>query len=95
MSGRLVGYLQKNREIKQRRDPQNQIKNQRPKKFSKHDLPVAHRSSHEGLDGAELKFLGEQAHCDERKNQNKSEPEKDGVKKRLLHGVLHLALVHE
>jgi len=95
MSSRLVRYPQKNREVQQCRDPQHQIKNQCTEKFSKHDLPIAHRRSHERLDRAKLKFLGEQAHRDEWEDQNKGEPEKDGIKKRFLHRVLHLTLVHE
>ena len=88
-------YLEKDREVKQRRDPEDEVKDQRTKKFRQHHMPVAYRGGHERLNRAELKFFREQAHRNERKNQNKGEPEEDRVKERLLHGVLHLALVHE
>ena len=95
MSGRLVRQFEKDREVKQRRNPEDKIKDQRTKTFREHHLPVTHRRRHERLDRAELKFLRKQAHCDEGKNQNESEPEEDRVKKCLLDGVLHLPLVHE
>src|SRR5207249_6212493 len=95
MSGRLMRYLGKDREVEQRRDPENEVKDQRAKKFREHHLPVAHRGGHEWLDRAELKFFGEQAHRNERKNQDEGEPEEDRVKERLLRRVLHWALVHE
>src|ERR1043166_8369455 len=95
MRRRLVCYFQKNPEVKQGRDPENYVKNQRAEKLRKHHLPVAYWNSRKRLDGAELKFFGEQAHCDERKNQNECEPEEDRVKECFLNRVLHLALVHE
>src|SRR5439155_23865447 len=95
MSSRLLRYPQKNREVQQCRDPRHQIKNQCTEKFSKHDLPIAHRRSHERLDRAKLKFLGEQAGRDEWEGQYKGEPEKEGSKKRLLERVVKLTMCKE
>jgi hypothetical protein len=95
MSGRLVRQFEKNRKVKQGRDPEDEIKDQRAKKFREHHLPVTDRRRHQRLDRAELKFLRKQAHCDKGKNQNEREPEEDRVKKSFLDGVLHLPLVHE
>src|SRR5205823_6522886 len=91
----LSSDLLKNYEIERGRDPKNEIKDQRAKKFREHNLPVTHGRGHERLDRAEFKFFCKQAHGYERKNQNKGKPEKDGIKKCLLHRVLDLALVHE
>src|SRR3984893_4934064 len=85
----------KDPEINQRRKPKDQVKNQRAKEFRQNHLPVTHRRGHERLDRAELKLLREEAHRNERKNQDKSEPEEDRIEKRLLDGILHGALVHE
>ncbi len=74
----------KDPEIKQRWKPKHEVKNKRAEKFRQNHLPVAHRRSHQRLDRAELKFLREQAHRDQRENQNKREPEKDRIEKRLL-----------
>src|SRR6266481_8412261 len=95
MGSRLVGDLKEDGKVKQRRDPENHVENQRAKKFRKYYLPVTYRDSRQWLNRAELKFFSKQTHRDQRKNQNKGKPEKDRVKKCLLHRVLHLALVHE
>ena len=95
MCSRLVRDREKDSKIKQRRDPKNYVEHQRAKKFRQYYLPVSHRSSGQRLNRAELKFLGEETHRDQRENQNKGKPEEDRVKKRLLDRVLHLALVHE
>src|SRR5215813_3413733 len=95
MRGRLICYPRENPKIKQRRDPEDQVKDKRAKKFREHYLPVAHRHSRERLDRAELKFFGKQPHGDEGKNQNEREPEENGIEERFLDCVLHLALVHE
>src|SRR5919106_2627150 len=95
MSSRLVRQFEKDRKVKQRGDPEDEVKDHRAEKFREHYLPVTHRRRHKRFDRAELKFLGKQAHCDEGKNQHESEPEEDRVKKSFLHGVLHLPLVHE
>src|SRR6202043_423104 len=87
--------LLKEKKVKQRRQPKNDVKNERAGKLSQHDLPVPHRSRHQWLDCAELKLLGEKSHSNERKDQDKGEPEKNGIKKRLLHRVLQLSLIHE
>ena len=85
----------KNDKIERGWNPENDIKDQRAKKFREHNLPVAYWRSHERLNRAEFKFFREQAHGDKRKNQDKRKPEEDRVKKRFLHRVLDLALVHE
>src|SRR5215469_4100871 len=95
MRGRLVCYPRKDPKIKERRGPENQVKGKGAKEFRKYDLAVANRGSRERLDRAELKFLGKQAHRDQRKNQNEGEPEKNRIEERFLDCVLHLALVHE
>ena len=87
--------LLKNRKVKNRGNPQNQIKNQRAEKFRQHDLPIADRRRHERLDSAEFKFLGKQTHGDERKDQHEREPEEDRIKERFLHRILHRPLIHE
>ena len=84
-----------NDEVEQRWDPKNDVEKDRAEEFREHDLPVTHWRRHQRLDRAELKFLGEQAHGDERKNENEREPEKNGVKERFLDRVRHRALVHE
>src|SRR4029077_14675893 len=81
--------------VKKRRDPEDQVKDKSANKFREYYLPVANRRSCERLDGAELKFLRKQAHRDQRKNQNKREPEKNRIEECFLDRVLHLALVHE
>src|SRR6266702_3722348 len=95
MRGRLFCYFQKNPEVKHGRDPEDDVKDQRAEKLRKHHLPVAHGNGRKRLDGAELKFFGEQAHRDERKNQDECEPEEDRIKECFLNRVLNLALVHE
>jgi hypothetical protein len=95
MRSRLIRYLEKNDKVKQRRDPENYVEDQRAEEFCEYYLPVAHRDSCQWFDRAELKFLGKQSHRDERKNQNEREPEKNRIEKCLLDRVLHLALVHE
>ena len=65
---RLMGDRLEEPEVNQRRQPEDQIEDQRAEKFREHDLPVAHRRGHERLDRAELKFLGEQPHRDEWKD---------------------------
>src|SRR6478752_4625953 len=95
MRGRLVRCFQKNPEIKHGRDPEDHIKDKRAEEFREDHLPVAHGNSCKRLNGAELKFFGEQAHRDERKNQDECEAEEHRIKKCFLNCVLHLALVHE
>ena len=95
MRSRLVCYSRENPKVKQRRDPEHQVKDKGAKKFREYYLPVANRRCRERLDGAELKFFGKQAHRDQRKNQNKGEPKEHRIKESLLDCVLHLALVHE
>src|ERR1700751_894397 len=95
MRRRLVCYFRKNPEVKHGRDPEDYVKHQRAEKLRKHHLPVTHGDSRKRLDGAKFKFFGEQAHCDERKNQDECEPEEDRIKKCFLNRVLHLAPVHE
>ena len=95
MRSRLVCYSRENPKIKKRRDPEDQVKGKGAKKFGEYYLPIPYRCGRERLDRAELKFFGKQAHRDQRKNQNESEPEKNRIKERLLDRVLHLALVHE
>jgi hypothetical protein len=85
----------KDDEIKKGRDPEDDVKKEGAEIFREHDLPVTHRRSHEGLDRAELKFLGEEPHRDEGKNQNEGEPKEDGIKERLLDGIRNRSLVHE
>src|SRR5206468_9502635 len=93
--GWLVCYSRKNPKVKQCRDPENEVKKQCTEKLREYHLPVAHRRSSKRLNGAELKFFGEQAHRDQGKNQNECEPKEDRIETRFLHRVLHLALVHE
>src|SRR5260370_16041925 len=95
MRSGLPSDILKNDKIERGRNPENDIKDQRAKKFREQNLPVAYRRSHERLNRAEFKFFREQAHGDERKNQDKRKPEKDRVEKRFLHRVLDLTLVHE
>src|SRR6266508_6310781 len=95
MRGRLIRDLEKDGEIKQCRDPENYVEDQRAKEFCQYYLPVAHRDSCQWFNRAELKFFGKQTHRDEGKDQNKGKPEEDRIKKCLLHRVLHLTLVHE
>ena len=95
MRGWLFCYFQKNPKVKHSRNPKDHVKDQRSEKLRKHDLPVVHGDCRKRFDGAQLKFFGEQAHRDERKNQDECEPEEDRVKKCFLNRVLHLALVHE
>ena len=85
----------KDDEVKKRRNPKHHVENERAEKFCEHDLPVAHGRSHQRLDRAELKFLGEQPHGDERENEDEGEPEEDRVKERFLHRVGHRPLIHE
>src|SRR5438552_10180131 len=85
----------KDPEIDQRGKPKDQVKSERAEEFRQNHLPVAHRRGHEWLDRAQLKLLREEAHGNERKNQDKSEPEEDRIEKRLLDRILHGALVHE
>src|SRR5262249_18270908 len=95
MRSRLIGNLEKNRKVKQHRDPKNYVEDQRTEEFREYYVPVTHRDSCQRLYRAELKFFGKQTHRDEGKNQNKGKPEENRVKECLLHRVLHLALVHE
>src|SRR5438067_4934899 len=95
MRSGLASDILKNDKIERGWNPENDIKDQCAKKFREHNLPVAYWRSHERLNRAEFKFLCEQAHGDERKNQDKRKPEEDRVKKRFLHRVLDLTLVHE
>src|SRR5438105_1574276 len=95
MRSGLASDILKNDKVERGWNPENDIKDQRAKKFREHNLPVAYWRSHERLNRAEFKFFREQAHGDKRKNQDKRKPEEDRVKKRFLHRVLDLALVHE
>src|SRR5689334_12892477 len=78
-----------------RRYPKHHVENERSEKLRQHDLPVAHGRGHERLDRAQFKLLRKEPHGDERKNQDKGEPEEDRVEESLLHRVADLALVHE
>src|SRR6266436_7687916 len=95
MRSRLVRDLKEDGKVKERRDPEDYVEDQRAKKFCKYYLPVTYWDSRQWLNRAEFKFFSKQTHRDERKNQNKGKPEEDRVKKRLLYRVLHLALVHK
>jgi hypothetical protein len=95
MRGRLVRYPREDPKINERGNPEDQVKDKGAKKFRQHYLPVANRHGRKRLNGAELKFLGKQAHRDQRKNQNEGEPEKNRIEERFLNCVLNLALVHE
>ena len=78
MRGRLVRDFEKDREVKQRRNPQNERRRPARRRILP-ALPASRAPATvvSGLNRAELKFLGKQAHRDERKNQNKGEPEED------------------
>src|SRR5690349_7966116 len=91
----LIGDFEKDCKVKQRRDPQNDVEDQRTEEFREHYLPVTHWHSGQRFNRAKLKFFREKTHRDQGKNQNKGKPEENRVKKRLLDRVLHLALVHE
>src|SRR5438552_17516154 len=91
----LICNSQKNPEVKNRRDPEDQIEDQRAKEFREHHLPVANRGSSERLNGAELKFFCEKPHGDQGKDQNEREPEEDRMKKCFLKRALHLTPVYE
>src|SRR6266550_59374 len=91
----LACYSRENPKIKERRDPEDQVKDKGAKKFREYYLPVANRRGRERLDSAELKFFGKQAHRDQRKNQNEREPKEHRIEECFLDRVLHLALVHE
>src|SRR5207302_7546466 len=93
--GGLMRDQLENPEVKQRRQPEDEIENQGTEEFREHDLPISDRRRHEGLDRAELKFLREQAHRDERKNQDESEPEEDRIEERFLDGIADRLPVHE
>src|SRR5436190_5605610 len=95
MRSGLASDILKNDKIERGWNPENDIKDQRAKKFRENNLPVAYWRSHERFNRAEFKFFREQAHGDKGKNQEKRKPEEDRVKKRFLHRVLDLALVHE
>src|SRR5438105_6499026 len=81
--------------INERRNPKDHVKDQRSEKFREHHLPVADRRRHERLDRAELKFLREQSHRDEREDQNEGEPEENRVKERFLDRIADRFPVHE
>ena len=83
-----------NGEVKNGRDPEDDVEKKRAEKFCEHDLPVAHWRGHERLDRTEFKFFREQAHRDQRKNQDEREPEEDRIKKRFLHRVGDRPLIH-
>src|SRR5260370_9726964 len=68
MSRRLMRYLEKDREVKQRRDPEDEVKDQRTKKFRQHHMPVAYRGGAGRLKLAELKFFPQQVPRNARKN---------------------------
>src|SRR5438552_15926741 len=95
MRSRLVCYPRENPKIKERWDPEDQVKDKGAKKFREYYLPVANRRSRQRLDRAELKFFGKQAHRDQRKNQNQRKPKEHRIEECFLDRVLHLALVHE
>src|SRR5438876_495480 len=62
MGSRLVGDFKEDGKVKQRRDPENHVENQRAKKFRKYYLPVTYRDSRQWLNRAELKFFSKQTH---------------------------------
>ena len=95
MRGGLICYFRKNPEVKHGWDPEDHVKDQRAEKLRQHHLPIVHGDSSKRLDGAKFKFFGEQAHRDERKNQDEREPEEDRIKKCFLNRVLYLAPIHE
>src|SRR5947208_16115371 len=95
MRSGLASDILKNDKIERGWNPENDIKDQRAKKFREHNLPVSYWRSHERLNRAEFKFFREQAHGDKGKNQDKRKPEEDRVKKRFLDGVLDLELGNE
>jgi len=82
--------LLKDREVKQRRDPKNDVENDRAEKLREDDLPVAHWCSHERFDRAELKLLRKKPHGNERKNQNEGEPEENRIEKARVLVADHL-----
>src|SRR5438046_158120 len=84
----------KDPKINERRNPEDHVKDERSEKFRQHHLPVADRCGHERLDCAELKFLREKSHPDERKDQNKNETEEDRVEECLLDRIRKRPLVH-
>src|SRR5262245_52403407 len=84
-----------NGEVEKSGDPKDHIKDHGPEELRQYYLPVANRCSHQRFDGAELEFLRESPHRNQRENQDKGEPEEDRVKKCFLHRVLHGALIHE
>src|ERR1041384_3164569 len=82
-------------EIENRWQPEHDIENEGAEKFCQYNLPVTHRGCHQGFNRAELKFLSEQSHGNEWKNQNKGEPEKNRIKECFLHRIGHWPLIHE
>src|SRR2546430_2670881 len=53
MGSRLVGDFKEDGKVKQRRDPENHVENQRAKKFRKYYLPVTYRDTRQWLNHAE------------------------------------------
>ena len=86
---RLMRDHLEDQEVEKRRNPEHEVKDERAEELREHDLPVAHRRGHERLDRAELKFLREEPHRDQRKNQDEREPEEDRVKEGFLDRVRH------
>src|SRR5205085_10698805 len=91
----FVCDLLKDREVEERWKPERDIKHERAEKFCQDNLQIPDRRGHECFDGAELKFLGKEAHRDQWKNQNERQPEKNVIEKRFLNRVAHRALIHE
>src|SRR5438309_12018867 len=81
--------------VKKGWNPENKLEDESAEKFRQHYLPVSDRPGHKRFNRAQLKFLREQPHGDEWEYQDKSEPEKDRVKKCFLHRILDWPLVHE
>src|SRR5438876_9391247 len=84
-----------NGEVEKGGDPKDDVEDHGPEEFRQYHLPVANWRSHQRFDCAELKFLRERSHGDERENQHKGEPEENRVKKCFLYRVLHWSLIHE
>src|SRR5205807_4463356 len=92
---RLVRHRLEDPEVKKRRQPENDVKNQGAEKLREHDLPVANRRRHERLDSAELKFLREQSHRDEREDEDEGEPEENRIEESFLDRIADRFPVHE
>jgi hypothetical protein len=90
-----MGNGLENDEVEQGRNPKDDVKDKGTEVLREHHLPVAHWRGHEWFDRPELKLFRKKPHRDERKNEDKSEPEEHGIKERLLDRILDRPLVHE